>query len=146
MLRLRILLTTLAFGALTAVGSAATTPTIVMPETAKWQPTPGFPGWQMAVVVGNPSKAGAYYAYLLKVPDGGKAMPHMHGQMETVVVISGTLMVGLGDTMNPAKMKPLGPGSVVAMPAGMHHYAMAKGPTVIEISGIGPDSTTMIHT
>lgn len=145
MLRSRILLTALAFAALTAIGSAATAPTIVTPETAKWGPAPGFTGWEMAPVVGDPSKAGAFYAYLLKVPDGGKAMPHRHGSTETVVVISGTLMVGLGDTMDTAKMKPLGAGSVVSVPAGVHHYAMAKGPTVIEISGIGPDSTTMIH-
>ena len=145
MLRSRILLTALAFAALTAIGSAATAPTIVTPETAKWGPAPGFAGWEMAPVVGDPSSAGTFYAYLLKVPDGGKAMPHEHGSAETVVVISGTLMVGLGDTMDTTKMMPLGAGSVVSVPAGVHHYAMAKGPTVIEISGIGPDSTTMLH-
>lgn len=145
MLRTRLFLTALAFAATAAIASAATAPTIVTPDTAKWGPAPGFPGWQMAMITGNPSKAGAYYAYLLKVPDGGKAMPHYHGATETVVVISGTLLVGLGDTMQPAKMKALGPGSIVSVPMGVHHYAMAKGPTVIEISGIGPDSTTMLH-
>jgi len=145
MLRTRVFLTALVFAATAAAASAASAPTIVTPETAKWQPAPGFPGWQMAIVTGDPSKAGAYYAYLLKVPDGGKAMPHFHGATETVVVISGTLLVGLGDTMDTAKMKPLGPGSIVSIPKSIHHYAMAKGPTVIEISGIGPDSMTMIQ-
>ncbi len=81
----------------------------------------------MAVVVGDPSKAGAYYAYFLKVPDGGKAMPHSHGMTENVVVISGSGMVGFGDTMNTAKMMSVGAGSVVSVPAGVHHYAMTKG-------------------
>jgi len=130
--------------ALTAAGAAAA-PVIVTPDTAKWQPVPQFKGMEMSVVVGDPSKAGQYYAYLLKIPPGGVAPPHYHGMTENVTVLSGTLMVGLGDKLDASKMKPLGPGSVVSIPAGVHHYAMAKGATILEISGIGPDTTTLLH-
>jgi quercetin dioxygenase-like cupin family protein len=147
MLRTRLFLTALVFAATAAIASAATTPTIVTPSSVTWKPVPGFPaGFEMATIVGDPSKAGEYYAYYLKVPSGGKAMPHHHGMTETVVVISGTFEVGLGDTIDMAKMKTLSPGTVVSIPAGVHHYAVAmKGPVVVEISGIGPDTTTMVH-
>lgn len=145
MLRSRVFLTLLAFAALSSIASAATAPTIAMPATATWQAVPGFKGWQMASIVGNPNKAGGFYAYYLKAPDGGQAPPHFHAMTETVTVLSGSLMVGLGDTINMAKMHTLGPGSVVSIPAGVHHYAVAKGETIIEVSGIGPDKTTLLH-
>jgi quercetin dioxygenase-like cupin family protein len=146
MLRSRIFLIALAFATLSSVAAAATAPIIVTPETAKWQTAPGpFKGFQMATIVGDPSKAGAYYAYFLKFPAGGKAPPHFHGMTENVVVISGTVMFGVGDTVNVAKMTTFGPGAVVSIPAGVHHYAIAKAPAVIEISGIGPDTTTLLH-
>jgi quercetin dioxygenase-like cupin family protein len=143
MLRSRVFLT-LVFVALSSLAAAAA-PTIVTPDNAKWQPVPQFKGWQMAVIVGNPSTAGAYYAYLLKAPAGGTAMPHFHGKTENVTVISGTGMFGLGDTVNVSKMMTLGPGTVISIPAGTHHYAMAKTVLVLEISGIGPDTTTYVH-
>lgn len=145
MLRTRVFLTALLCAALTAVAGAATTPTIVTPDNAKWQAVPQFKGWEMAAIVGDPSKAGAYYAYFLKAPPGGKAMPHSHGMAENVVVISGSGMFGIGDTMAGAKMMTVGPGTVISVPAGLHHYAMTKNGMVLEISGIGPDTTTYVH-
>lgn len=144
MFRSRVFLTTLIFAALSSLVASAA-PTIVSPDTAKWQPVPQFKGWQMAVIVGNPDKTGAYYAYLLKAPAGGRAAPHFHGETENVTVISGTGMFGLGDTVNVSKMMTLGPGTVVSIPAGIHHYAIAKTELVLEISGIGPDTTTFVH-
>jgi hypothetical protein len=47
--------------------------------------------------------------------------------------------------MNVSKMMPLAAGAIVSVPAGLHHYAMSKGLTVIEISGIGPDTLTPVH-
>ncbi len=145
MLRSRVFLTAVTFAALTAIGGAATMPTIVTPDNATWQPVPQFKGWQMAVITGNPEKAGGYYAYFLKAPAGGKAAAHFHGNTETVVVISGTAMFGVGDTLDESKAKEFGPGTVVSIPAGIHHFAIAKTPMVLEISGIGPDTTTYVH-
>jgi len=144
MLRSRLFLSAILCAALTAAAAAAGSPTIVNPDTAKWQPVPQFKGWQMASIVGNPEKAGAYYAYFLKAPAGGKALPHYHGMTENVVVISGSGTFGIGDTMNPAKMMTVGPGTVISVPAGVHHYAMSNNGMVLEISGIGPDTTTYV--
>jgi len=145
MLRSRVILTALAVALATAVAGAATSPTVVTPANAKWQPVPQFKGWQMATIIGNPDQAGAYYAYLLKAPAGGEAPPHFHGMTENVVVISGTGMFGIGDTVNASKAMTVGPGTVISVPAGLHHYAVAKSELVLEISGIGPDTTTPVH-
>ena len=147
MLLSRIVFSALAIGLLTsaAVASSQPAPTVVTPDNAKWQPVPQFKGFQMAAIVGNPAKAGAYYAYFLKVPAGGEAAPHFHGMTENVTVISGTGMFGLGNTVNPAKAMTFSPGTVASIPAGVHHYAVAKTDMVLEVSGIGPDTTTFVN-
>jgi quercetin dioxygenase-like cupin family protein len=145
MLRSRVILSAVAFALLSSVAAAATAPIIVTPDTVKWQPVQGLKGWQMAMLVGDPDKPGAYYAYLLKVAAGARVAPHFHRMTENVTVISGSIMFGVGDTMNVSKMSSYGPGSFVSVPAGVHHYAMSQEGAVIEISGIGPDVTTMLH-
>jgi quercetin dioxygenase-like cupin family protein len=141
----RVLLTAMLFGVTGAFASADPVPTIVTLQTAKWQQGTGaFAAVQIAPIVGDPSASGGYYAYLIKIPDGVRIAPHFHGVAENVAVLSGTLMVGLGDVMDPSKMLPLGPGSVASIPAGLHHYAVSKGDTIIEVSGIGPDTLTPV--
>ena len=80
----------------------------------------------------------------LRMPNGLKIGPHFHGDIERVTVISGTLLVGLGNTMRVSKMMALPAGSFVSIPAGLHHYAMARGTTVIQIHGDGPFSMTAV--
>jgi quercetin dioxygenase-like cupin family protein len=99
----------------------------------------------MATVVGDPAKIGEYYAYFLKAPAGGTAPPHFHKMTENVTVVSGDFMVGLGDSINQSEMKTLPPGTVASIPAGVHHYAIAKTETILVVSGIGPDITTLIN-
>ncbi len=126
------------------LAASASIPTIVLPATTHWSAITSGPmaGGQMALLMGNPSKTGPYIMRV-KVKDGTKFGPHLHTELENVTVISGTLMVGLGDKMNPAKMKAVPAGGFVSVPPGLHHYAMAKGETVLEIAAIGP--RTMIR-
>lgn len=117
--------------------SNASTPTIVMPDDLKWAPVNGLTGVQMAVVWGDPTKPGPYIMRL-KLDDAATVPPHWHPDDERVTVLSGTFMVGVGDTIDPSKMKTLGPGAFVYIPQGVHHYAMAKGVTIVQASGMGP--------
>ncbi len=134
-----------AFAGLAA--AAADAPTIVMADQAKYAPAPApYPsGAMMAVLSGDPSQAGSQYTVRLKLPDQATIAPHTHGDTENVTVLSGTLMVGVGTTMNPASMMALTPGSYVSIPAGLPHYAMAKGDTVLQVTGVGPASITPVH-
>jgi quercetin dioxygenase-like cupin family protein len=123
---------------------AASTPTIATPGTIAWAPGTGPElGVQVAVLEGDPSKPGPY-TVRLKIPAGGKFLPHSHRDVEHVTVLSGALLVGLGDVFDASKMKALPAGSYVVIPAGLHHFAMAQGDTVVQLHGIGPSSFDMV--
>src|SRR6266566_1072789 len=115
-------------------------PTIVVPGQEHWNAGAGMmKGAQVAVLAGNPAKSGLYIVRV-KVPAGAIFGPHYHNETENVTVVSGTLWVGLGDKMNKAKMVALPAGSFVQVPAKLHHYAMTKMATVLDITGIGPET------
>lgn len=135
-----LLFSTLTIAAQTAMNQ----PTIVTPAQLHWTPGTGpMAGAEVAVLSGDPSKPGDY-VMRLRLPDGAKFTPHFHGDTENVTVLEGTLMVGVGDTMDPSKMTALPAGSFVSVPKGLHHYAMAKGTTIIQIHGVGPATMTNV--
>ena len=98
----------------------------------------------MAVLSGDPAKAGSPYTVRLKLVDGAKIDAHAHGDVENVTVISGTLMVGVGTSFDATKMLALAPGAYASIPAGTPHFAMAKGPTVVQVNGVGPASMHLV--
>jgi hypothetical protein len=112
----------------------------------QWGPAPPvFPaGAQLAVVSGDPSKAGPFVIQL-KLPDGYKLAPHFHPTAEHVETISGTFMYGMGDMLMSANMKPLTVGKSVDIPANMHHYAQAKGATIVQVTSTGPFVLTYVN-
>ncbi len=98
---------------------------------------PSLPsGGKLAVLHGDPSKK-APFAIRLKAPDGYKIPPHWHSQDEQLTVLSGTLVLHMGDTMDAAA-HDLDAGSYHYLPGKMHHAAEAKGETVVQINGMGP--------
>jgi quercetin dioxygenase-like cupin family protein len=118
----------------------AGTPTIVTMNDVKWMPGTGMmKGIDVAVLSGDPMKSGPY-VMRLRIPANTNMPPHYHGDTENVTVISGALLVGLGDTVDTSKMKELGPGDFASIPANVHHYAMTKTETIIQIHGVGPAS------
>jgi len=127
-----------------AAALAQTSPTIVTSTTVEWTAGTGpFAATQVAVLEGDPSKPGPY-TVRVKIPDGGKFRPHSHADIEHVTVIAGTLLVGLGDTMDVSHMKALDAGSYVVIPSRLHHFAMAKAETIIQIHGMGPSTFDML--
>lgn len=130
--------------ALFSVTTAAQAPTIVMPSAVHWQAGYGpVKGAQVAVLWGNPAKAGEY-ALRIKMPNGLVFAPHFHSESENVTVLQGTLMVGLGDKVVKSKMVALPTGSFVSVPPGVHHYAMARGVTILQINSIGPRTMMLV--
>lgn len=124
------------------MNGAAAAPIIVTMDDVKWTPGTGMmKGVDVAVLSGDPSKPGPY-VIRLRIPANATFPPHYHGDTENVTVISGTLLVGIGDTVDASKMKELGPGSFASVPANLHHYAMTKTGAIIQIHGIGPSSMT----
>lgn len=110
----------------------------------QWGPAPAvFPaGAQLAVVSGDPSKAGKFVIQL-KMPDGYKLAPHSHPTEEVVEVKQGDFLVGMGDKFDAAKLKSVKPKGT--MPATMHHFAAAKGATIVQVSAQGPFALTYVN-
>ena len=110
-------------------------------DESTWQAAPpGLPpGSQIAVLEGDPSKAGLF-AMRAKLPANYKIPPHYHPADEHVTVISGALFMGGGDRLDEGKSKELGVGGFALMPAGLHHFAWTKEETVIQVHGSGSRS------
>src|SRR6266702_7577073 len=116
------------------------------PAALKWGLAPAVfpPGARMAVVSGDPGKAGPFTVELA-FPAGYKIPPHFHPTIETVTVKKGTLLVGMGDTFDASKTKPMQAGDSGSIPANAHHFAAAKGATFITVSAMGPFAMTYVH-
>jgi quercetin dioxygenase-like cupin family protein len=113
--------------------------TLTTPEQIQWQVNPPSlpPGAKMVVLDGDPSKPG-FFTIRGWMPGGYRIPPHYHPNAERVTVLSGTMYLGEGDKFDESVAKPLPAGSYSSMPAGMHHFAFAKGETVIQVSSLGP--------
>ena len=112
---------------------------LLTPADLQWGEAPGgLPaGAKLAVLEGDPTKKGPF-TIRLQMPDGYKIMPHTHPTAEKVTVISGTGFLGMGAKFDDAAAKQMEPGTFAIMPAGMQHFAFAKGETIVQISGKGP--------
>ena len=112
----------------------------------KWGPAPAiFPaGAQMAVLQGNPGGS-ELFTVRLRLPNGYKIPPHVHPTDEHVTVISGTFLVGMGKTFDAAHTMQLKAGGFVTAPAHEAHYAMAKGPTIVQVHALGPFAMTYVN-
>ena len=145
-----LVLVVLAMGlAQTQLGAqeAATHSAAVVPAgTAKFGPAPDIlpPGAKLAVLEGDPTKAGTY-TMRLWMPNGYTIPPHVHPADEHVTVVEGTFLVGMGGTIDASKLTSLPVGSFGMLPPGMQHYARAKGTTVIQLHGVGPWSLTYVN-
>jgi quercetin dioxygenase-like cupin family protein len=93
------------------------------------------------VLYGDVAKPGMYVTRS-KFPMGFKVMPHWHGQERTVVVLSGTLYVGLGEKWDEGAMRAFPSGTFFTEPPNVPHFTWAKdGEVVIQVTGAGPLST-----
>jgi quercetin dioxygenase-like cupin family protein len=112
----------------------------------QWGPAPAvFPaGAKMAVVSGDPTKAELFLVEL-SLPNGYKVPPHFHPTEEVVEVKEGTFLVGMGDTLDPKKTSPMKQGDKATVPANTHHFAIARGATIVAVSARGPFALTYVN-
>lgn len=136
----------LAAGAMALIGCATTK--VTEPVTGvQWGPAPAvFPaGAQMAVMGGDPTKAGGEFTVRLRFPDGYKIAPHTHPTDENVTVLEGSFSVGMGTAFDAGAMQALPVGGFVTAPANHAHYAQAHGATIVQVSAIGPFALTYVN-
>lgn len=110
-----------------------------LPAAIDWKAgPPSLPsGARLAVLEGDPTKEGPF-TMRLKLPDGYRIPPHTHPKAERLTVLSGTFHLGMGDRFDAAAARALPAGSYGYWPAGMKHFAWARGETVVQLHGTGP--------
>jgi quercetin dioxygenase-like cupin family protein len=130
-----------ALAALLLATSAALADDMVVahPGTLKWGDAPPVlpKGAQLAVITGNPAKAGSY-VIRIKVPAGYQIPAHWHSTAENLTVLSGSVNVGMGDKLDRKTSTPLGVGSFTYLPAKMNHFLWTSVPAVFQIHAEGP--------
>jgi quercetin dioxygenase-like cupin family protein len=99
-------------------------------------------GAEIAVVHGDPAADGLF-AVRLRMPEDYFIPPHLHSGPEVVTVISGSLLVGVGEEPDRAAATEVTVGGVFAADAEHVHYAFAaEDGTVIQVTGTGPFTVT----
>ena len=124
------------------VGAQTDQHVIQSANEAKWGPAPPVlpAGAQIDVLSGNPMAAGRY-SLRIKFPASYSIPAHSHPTDENVVVVSGALTFGMGDSLmkTAATNKTLTSGGYALMPANMNHFAYTgKQETTIILYGEGP--------
>ena len=111
-----------------------------------WGPAPPVlpAGAKIAVLQGDPGQ-GALFTMRLDFPDGYRIPAHSHPTDEQITVIQGTFLIGMGDKLDPAQTTALATGGFVTVPANHHHFAIAKGRTIVQVHGMGPFVLTYIN-
>ena len=116
---------------------------IVNFENLEW--TPLIKGCDLASVYGDANAEGAPFVLRLRCADGAKIPAHWHPADENITVLKGTLLVGMGENFDEAKLRAMNVGNFVSLPREMRHFAMSKGETIVQIHGAGPFQANWVN-
>ena len=128
-------------------GRQATSPDvkILQPAAMQWKSVPGYPpGYQRAMLEGEADQP-VEITYRVRLPDGFRFAPHVHPWNEHVTVLQGKWRLGIGNRFDVAKMTTLEAGSFVIIPAGVPHFILAEGQTIVHVHGVGPLGMTLVR-
>ncbi len=124
-----------------APGDAVPPATSVLPGDVAWRPDPRGPGIHVATLSGDPRAAGPY-VLRVKMTAGSRLPPHRHPDVRFVTVLTGTFLLGFGETFDAAALRPYPAGSLVVIPAGVPHFGqVSEGESITQDNGWGPTGT-----
>jgi hypothetical protein len=103
------------------------------------------PGVERAILYGDPTVAGAPFAFRLRITGAFEMGPHTHPVPEHMTVLAGRFFVGVGDVVDRAQAVEYGPGSYVVVDAGVPAYMWSEGETIVQVHGVGPLQTVMVR-
>jgi quercetin dioxygenase-like cupin family protein len=116
-----------------------------LPADIQYKGLPGAP--QIATLFGDPAKPGIF-VQRVKFPSGIKIMPHFHpDEPRTIVVLSGTLYFGLGDTFDENKLQAFPAGTFFTEAPKVSHFVWAKdGDVFVQLTSVGPTANISVKT
>ena len=119
-------------------------PKPIIPDTLKWFSPPNNSHLKAAWITGNEKESGTYILRVM-LKANGIIPPHSHPDTRYTTVLSGTLYVGFGKTIEDSTMVAIPTGSVYCVPANVFHYLKSfKGDVTYQEVGVGPTSTDFI--
>ena len=98
---------------------------------------------KIATLVGNPDSTGPY-TLRLSFPDSYMFPPHWHPNAENLTVVSGTLVLAMGERVDNTQLKTYAAGDYLFIPAKHPHFGGAKGATVVQLHGDGPFTINLV--
>jgi hypothetical protein len=119
--------------------AAVNIPNSFTPDSIQWKEAPTLlpAGAQVAFLEGTPKGKGNV-TVRVKFPANYQLAPVYTRSSQRVTVISGTVNLGYGDTVNKNAGKAFPAGSFISVPANKHHYLWTTEESVLQISGTGP--------
>ena len=104
-----------------------------------WRPCPpGLPaGCEMAVLEGDP-QAPDLFTIRFRVQGDFEMPPHWHPKDERVTIVSGKALVAFGTEAKRENAEEFGPGDYYVNRRNETHVVWIDGPSVLQITGIGP--------
>lgn len=125
-----------------ALAQDALVPVALTPDDLQWDTERS----NHRAAIGGSSETAGLYVYRTRFPQGFRNQPHYHPDNRAVTVISGTIHVAHGETIDESAMREIPAGGLWTEPAGTPHYVWAKdGPVVIQVIGEGPSATTLVN-
>jgi quercetin dioxygenase-like cupin family protein len=115
-------------------------------DSLKWAENKALPpGSLVAVMVGDPTKAGSIVVQRVKFPANYQVPPHTHPYDETVTIMTGAVRLGMGEKVDPSGVLDP-PGTFFANPAKNAHYVV-NGPqeSIIQVQFVAPGGIDYIN-
>lgn len=119
--------------------AAVAYPVLVTAQAGPESPVVPFvqrPG--LTAVDGDFTVPGVPYVLRIHNDSGYVVLPHIHAEIEHIVVISGRWSLALGDRYRPVNLQPMEVGDYAQVPARAPHYGRARTELTIQVHGIGP--------
>ena len=95
------------------------------------------PACEMAVLEGDPRQP-QLFTVRFRTGESFEMKPHWHPRNERVTILDGKVGVGFGDAIDRENVTWFGPGDYYVNRKDAHHFVLADGPALIQITGIGP--------
>ena len=114
-------------------------------EFADIQPEGFDPGMKIASLLGDPSVADEPYVIRLSFEEGYRFPPHYHPKAENLTVLSGELLLAMGEMADESQLQSYTAGDVLHIPPTHPHFGGAATETVIQLHGVGPFEILLVN-